>query len=207
MKIGILGSGQIGSTLASLLTTAGHEVAIANSRGPATLTDLVKELGENTRAATVEEAIAFGDPVFLAIPFNRYRDLPADAFAGKVVVDTTNYTPGRDGRYPQLETDATTSSELIAGYLEDARLVKAVNTMNYRPLLTRGLPGGPRAQRLALFVAGDSPEANRLVVELIEQLGFAAIETGALVAGGARQQPGGAVFNVLLHPDDVRLDA
>ncbi|MFF4801856.1 NADPH-dependent F420 reductase [Streptomyces sp. NPDC001351] len=203
MRIGILGSGEIGGTLARLLTAAGHEIAVANRRGPGSLAGLVAELGGRARAVAVEEAIAFGDPlVVVAIPFGAYESLPADALAGKVVVDTTNYTPGRDGTFPDLESDRTTSSELIAAHLPGARLVKAVNTLNYKYLLDLARPGAAREERTALFVAGDDPEANRLVTELLDELGFAPVPTGSLAGGGRRQQPGTPVFN---RPLDARL--
>ncbi|MFC8516833.1 NADPH-dependent F420 reductase [Streptomyces sp. NPDC057257] len=202
MRIGILGSGEIGSTLARLLTAAGHEVALANRRGPESLAGLVGELGGRARAASVEEAIAFGDPlVFVAIPFGAYETLPAGALAGKVVVDTTNYTPGRDGIFPELEEDRTTSSELIAAHLPDSRLVKAVNTLNYKYLLDLARPGAPREERIALFVAGDDTEADGTVAALLEELGFAVVRTGPLGTGGRRQQPGTPVFN---RPLDAR---
>ena len=101
MRIGIVGSGHIGGTLAELFVKAGHEVAVSNSRGPDSLADLVRRLGPAARATTVDQAAGFGDVVVVAIPFGRYRDLPADAFDGRVVVDTSNYYPRRDGRFAQ----------------------------------------------------------------------------------------------------------
>lgn len=206
MRIGILGSGEIGGTMARLLTTAGHDVAVANRRGPASLTGLVAELGPRARAATVEEAIAFGDPlVIVAIPFGAYDTLPAGPLAGKVVVDTTNHTPSRDGAHAELESGRTTSSELIAAHLPGARVVKAVNTLNYKYLLDLARPGAPREERTALFVAGDDTEANRLVTDLLDELGFSPLPTGPLAEGGRRQQPGTPVFNRPLRPGQVVL--
>ncbi|MER5291822.1 NADPH-dependent F420 reductase [Streptomyces pharetrae] len=204
MRIGILGSGQIGATLARLLTAAGHEVTLANRRGPASLTGLTAELGDRARAGTVAEACAFGDPlVIAAVPFGAYPSLPPDALAGKVVVDTTNYFPGRDGVHAGLEADRTTSSELIAAHLPSSRVVKAVNTLNYQYLLDLGRPGAPHEERVALFVAGDDPEANGLVAGLLDELGFAPVDTGPLATGGRRQQPGTPVFNRPLPPGQV----
>ncbi|MFE6285185.1 NADPH-dependent F420 reductase [Streptomyces sp. NPDC057877] len=207
MRIGIVGSGEIGGTMARLLTTAGHEVTLANRRGPAALTGLVAELGERARAGTVAEACAFADPlVFLATPFGAHPSLPPDALAGKIIVDTTNYMPARDGVDPGLAADRVTSSELIAARLPDTRVVKAVNTLNYKYLLDLNRPGAPWEQRTALFVAGDDAEANGIVVRLLDELGFAPFETGPLAAGGRRQQPGTPVFNRPLRADQVRLD-
>lgn len=206
MRIGIIGSGMIGGTLARLFVAAGHDVAIANARGPESLAGLVGELGDHAHAATVPAAIGFGDPVFLAIQYGRYDELPADLLAGKIVVDTMNYTPDRDGRFPRLDAGEITETELIAGHLVGARMVKAVNTLYYETLRDEGRPGAPRAERLALFVAGDDHAANQVVLGLIDELGFAPIETGSLAKGGRRQQPGSSVFNVRLRPDQVRLD-
>jgi predicted dinucleotide-binding enzyme len=199
MRIGIIGSGRIGATVAHLLVCAGHEVAIANSRGPESLTDLVADLGATARAAAgVEAAAAFGDAVLVAIPLHAAGGLPADAFDGKVVIDANNYYPGRDGDIAALDDDTSTSSELLAAQLPGARVVKAFNTMFFETLAGEGMPGAPRHQRLALFVAGDDADAKRLVSELVEELGFAAIDTGGL-ADSRVQQPGGAVYNRALN--------
>ena len=194
MRIGIIGSGHIGGTLAGLLTRAGHEVALANSRGPATLADAVAELGPRARAVTVSEAAAFGDVVVVAIPFGRYADLPPEPLSGRIVVDATNYYPQRDGSIEPLDAGRTTSSELLAGRLPGARLVKAFNTIHFAQLRDDG-GSGDISQRRAIFIAGDDPEAKAVVAGLIEEIGFGAVDTGALPEGGARQQPGTAIYN------------
>jgi len=193
MRIGIIGSGNIGSTAARLFVDAGHEVAIANSRGPETLTDLVEDLGEDARAGTVEEVASFGEAVLVAIPFGRYPDLPAASFADRVVIDAMNYYPNRDGNIAELDDDTTTSTELLAAHAPGARVVKAFNSMHYRVLADRGKPGGGE-DRLALFVAGDDAEAKTLVSGLIEEIGFAPVDTGSLAKGGRRQQPGSPIY-------------
>src|SRR2546421_1170289 len=108
MKIGIIGAGNIGSTAAKLFVNAGHQVAISNSRGADSLNDLVADLGDNAESASVEEAIDFGDIVFIAIPFGKYKEIPADGFEGKIVIDANNYYPDRDGRFPELDDGTTT---------------------------------------------------------------------------------------------------
>src|SRR5215203_5973535 len=113
MKIGIIGAGHIGANAARLFTEAGHEVAIANSRGAETLRDLVAGLGENAKAVGAQEAANFGEIVFVSIPLGKYKELPADAFAGKIVIDSNNYYPERDGQITALDRDETTSSELL----------------------------------------------------------------------------------------------
>jgi 8-hydroxy-5-deazaflavin:NADPH oxidoreductase len=192
MRIGIIGSGKIGETAARLFVAAGHEVAIANSRGPETLGDLVAELGHAARAVTPEDAATFGDVVLVAIPLGRYRELPVPR-PGAVVIDAMNYYPGRDGHFAELDDDSLTSSELVAAHLPDARIVKAFNTMVWSVLRDSGR-SQPDDQRLVLFVAGDDQEAKDRVSELIEEIGFAPVDTGSLAEGGRRQQPGSPVY-------------
>jgi 8-hydroxy-5-deazaflavin:NADPH oxidoreductase len=195
MKIGIIGSGRIGSTTARLFAEAGHEVTIANSRGPGSLTELVGEIGPNAQAGTVADAAREADVVLVAIPLMAYSELPADAFAGKVVIDANNYYPERDGQIAELDSGETTSSELLARHLTGARIVKAFNTMNFRPLGSEGRPGAPRAERLAIYLAGDDDRAKEVVTRLIDEIGFAPVDTGSLSEGGARQQPGAPIYN------------
>jgi len=195
MKIGIIGSGNIGATTARLFAGAGHDVTIANSRGPESLAELVGDLGPNAQAATVEDAARASDVVLIAIPLRAYPDLPAEAFAGKVVIDANNYYPQRDGQIPELDREETTSSELLARHLAGARIVKSFNTMNFRPLGSDGRPDAPRAERLAMYLAGDDEGAKEIVAGLIDEVGFAPVDTGSLHEGGVRQQPGSPIYN------------
>jgi 8-hydroxy-5-deazaflavin:NADPH oxidoreductase len=195
MKIGIIGAGYIGGNSARLFAKAGHEVAIANSRGPETLRELIDEIGAGARAVTTEEAAKFGDLVMVSIPLGKYKELPADAFRGKIVIDTNNYYPERDGQIAELDEDETTSSELLAAHLAGARIVKGFNTIWFEHLKTQGDTSLPVEQRRAIFIAGDDAEAKKTVAGLIEEIGFAAVDTGGLRDGGAAQQPGTAVYN------------
>lgn len=192
MNIGIVGSGHIGGTAARLFAAAGHQIALSNSRGPESLTQEVQELGPSVRAMTVEEAAAFGDLVLVAIPFGSYETLPAAPLSGKIVIDAMNYYPGRDG---QIDFGGRTSSELASQHLHGARLVKAFNTMNYQTLGAEGKPGAPLDERLVLFVAGDDEEAKSVVFGLIEEIGFAPVDTGSLREGGRLQEPGSPIYN------------
>ena len=194
MDIGIIGSGHIGSTTARLFAAAGHEVVIANSRGPESLRDLVAQLGARVRAGTVDEAARHGEVVLVAVPVKAAEDLPPDPFAGRIVVDANNYYPSRDGHFPQLDADETTSTEMLAAHLPGARVVKAFNTMNYRVLGEAGRADAPHDERLAIYVAGDDAEAKAVVGGLIDELGFAPVDTGGLAGGGRRQQPGTPVY-------------
>jgi 8-hydroxy-5-deazaflavin:NADPH oxidoreductase len=189
VRIGIIGGGKIGGTAARLFVGAGHEVAIANSRGPETLREVVEGLGERARAADAADAAAFGELVLVAIPFGRYRELPAEQLANRTVIDAMNYFPQRDGSYPELDADHTTSSELLAAHLPDSRVVKAFNTMVWSTLRDGGNQG-PRDERLALFVAGDDREEKAEVNRMLEEIGFASVDTGGLADGGRRQQMG-----------------
>lgn len=195
MKIGIIGAGDIGGTAAKLFVEAGHDVAIANSRGAETLQDLVAQIGERAQAVSVEEAANFGEIVLVSIPFGRYKELPADAFSGKIVIDSNNYYPERDGNYPELDDDKTSSSEMLAAHLEGARVVKGFNTIWSEHLKTQGNKDLPVEERRAIFIAGDDAEAKEFVTKLIEDIGFGAVDTGDLIDGGASQQPETAIYN------------
>lgn len=195
MKIGIIGAGNIGATAAKLFVDAGHDIAISNSRGPESLRDVVAELGERAQALTVEEAAKFGDVVLVSIPLGKYQSLPPAPFYGKVVIDSNNYYPDRDGQIAELDTGETTSSELLAAHLHGARIVKGFNTIWSEHLKVQGDPRLPLEDRRAIFIAGDDSEAKEIVAKLIEDIGFAAVDMGFLHEGGARQQPGTAVYN------------
>lgn len=195
MHVALIGSGKIGATLARRFTEAGHEVTIANSRGAASLEQLVEELGTRAHAAAdIATAAVDADVAVLAVPFLLYDRLPAGAFDGKVVIDAMNYYPGRDGEFPQLADDSTTSSELLAGQLPGARVVKAFNTMVWTQLGADGRPAGD-PERLVIFIAGDDSQAKAVARTLADDIGFDTVDHGGLAAGRA-QQPGSAVFGV-----------
>jgi predicted dinucleotide-binding enzyme len=190
--IGIIGTGNIGGTLARLFTKAGYDVIVSNSRGPQTLQPLVDELGPRARAATAADAARLGDVVVVSLPFGRYREVPTDGLAGKVVIDTNSYYPDRDGRFPELDDDRTTSSELLAAHLGSARVVKAFNQIPWQRLGGDGRPTGA-AGRTALPIAGDDADAKQVVAALIDEIGFDAVDTGVL-ATGRLFQPGGVLY-------------
>jgi predicted dinucleotide-binding enzyme len=195
MKIGIIGSGSIGATAARLFVRAGHEVALSNSRGGEGLEALVTELGGKARATTIEEAARFGEVVLIAIPFGKFKTLPAEAFKDKVVIDAGNYYPQRDGNFAELDSEQTTSSEMTLSHLKGARLVKGFNTIWFEHLATQGDINLPLEERRAIFIAGDDSEAKEVVARLIEEIGFAAVDTGFLHEGGVSQRPGSAIYN------------
>jgi predicted dinucleotide-binding enzyme len=190
MDIGIIGSGNIGATLARHLTRLGHRVSIANSRGPASLVALAAETGATP--ATVEQAARAQDVVILAIPENGVPRLPGGilATASAVVVDTGNYYPSRDGAIAEID-GGLTDSEWVARLL-GSRVVKAFNNIVAGSLATRGVPAGA-AGRICLSVAGDDARAKALVLGLVDALGFDGIDAGAL-ADSWRQQPGAPAY-------------
>ena len=194
MLVGIIGSGRIGSAAARLAAAAGHHVSIANSRGPGSLAAFAEELG-HARAETVAGAARAGEVVLVAIPYRAALELPPEPFEGKVVADANNYFAGRDGAIAALEHDRTTSTELLAAHLAAARVVKAFNTIHFESLAADGRPDTPREERLAVPLAADDREAKRLVAGLIDDFGFAALDTGSLAAGGRLMQPGAPFFN------------
>jgi predicted dinucleotide-binding enzyme len=195
MKIGVIGAGHIGSNAARLFVKAGNEVAIANSRGPQTLEPLIEELGDNSEAVTVEVARDFGDIVFISIPLGRINELPTEGWENKIVIDSNNYYPDRDGQIAELDKGSTTSSELLLQHIPGARLVKGFNTIWFEHLRSQGNTDLPLDQRRAIFIAGDDSDAKAVVAGLIEDIGYAAVDTGFLHEGGLSQQPGTAIYN------------
>lgn len=177
--IGLIGSGHIGGTVARLAVAAGHDVVLSNSRGPETLRDLVGELGPRARAATPAEAAAAGDIVVVTVPLKAYRDVPAAPLAGKVVIDTNNYYPDRDGEFPEIEAGTSTTGELLQRHLADARVVKAFNNIYFPHLATLPRPAGA-PDRTALPIAGDDADAKRAVTEFLDGIGYDAVDIGPL---------------------------
>lgn len=180
--LGIIGAGHIGSTVARLAATAGHDVVISNSRGPETLADLVTGLGPKVRAATAAEAAALGDLVVVTIPLKSYRDVPVEPLAGKVVIDTNNYYPERDGRIPELDAEETTTSELLQRHLPKSHVVKGFNNIYFEHLAVLARPSGAD-DRASLPIAGDDPGAKEKVGRLLDSLGYDAYDAGPLAEG------------------------
>lgn len=177
--IGLIGAGHIGSQVARLAVGAGYDVVLSNSRGPETLKDLVGELGPHARAATSDEAAAAGDIVVVTIPLKNIGDVPVAPLAGKIVIDTNNYYPQRDGHIPELDNEETTTAELLQRHLPDSKVVKAFNHIYAAALTTDGQPAGT-ANRRALAIAGNDADANRTVTQLIDRFGFDVVDMGPL---------------------------
>jgi len=189
---GLIGSGRIGGTVAKLAVAAGHPVILSNSRGPDTLTGLAGELGPLARPGTGQEAAEGGDLVVVTIPLHAFRDVDPGPLAGKVVIDTCNYYPQRDGQIPELDSGALTSSELIQRHLAHAALVKAFNNIFFKHLESLSRPSGA-PDRSYLPIAGDDADAKAAVTAFLDSIGYGAVDAGPL-AESWRQQPGTPVY-------------
>jgi len=196
--VGFIGSGKIGSTVARLSVAAGYHVVMSNSRGPETLGALVDELGPLARAALGEQAAAAGDLVVVTIPLRAYASVPAAPLAGKLVLDTTNYYPPRDGHIAELDSGALTSSELVQRHLTGAHLVKAFNNIFYRHLQALSRPAGA-ADRSFLPIAGDDGDAKARASAFLDAIGWGTVDTGNL-AESWRQEPGTPVYGAPYGP-------
>ncbi len=180
--IGLIGAGHIGSQVARLAVANGYRVVISNSRGPETLAELVAELGPNARAATSTDAAKAGDIVVVTVPLKNYRDVPVEPLAGKIVIDTNNYYPQRDGHIPELDNESTTTAELLQAHLPASKVVKAFNHIYAAQLTTDGKPAGSKNRR-ALVIAGDDAGAKATVTSLLDQFGFDTVDAGPLKEG------------------------
>jgi 8-hydroxy-5-deazaflavin:NADPH oxidoreductase len=204
MKIGIIGAGHIGGALVRRLTKLGHEVSVANSRGPASLSALAAETG--AKAVTVQEAVRDKDLVVVTIPEKSVAALPKDLFStarpDTVVIDTGNYYPKRDGRIEEIER-GTTESRWVSRQL-GRPVVKVFNNIYAQHLLDHGKPAGAPA-RIALPVAGDDAKAKAIVIRLLDELGFDGVDAGTL-DDSWRQQPGTPVYGTDHDAKGVRDD-
>src|SRR5256886_14560022 len=180
--LGIIGAGHIGSQIARLAVANGYDVVISNSRGPQTLSALIAELGPRARAATAAEAAKAGDMVVVSVPLKSYRNVPVAPLAGKIVIDTNNYYPGRDGHIPELDNESTTTSELLQAHLPTSKVVKAFNHIYAAALTTDRQPSGTKNRR-ALVIAGNAIDAKSSVARLLDQVGFDTVGAGPLKEG------------------------
>lgn len=197
--LGFIGSGRIGSTVARLAVDAGHDVVLSNSRGPETLTELVDQLGPHAKAATAAEAAGAGDVVVVTVPLRAYREVPVEPLRGKVVIDTNNYYPQRDGHIVQLDDESTTTSELLQQHLPESRVVKAFNNIFFTHLATLARPAG-HPERSVLPIAGDDAAAKQAVTELLDSIGYDAHDVGPLAEGWRYQRDTSAYAGLYAVP-------
>lgn len=182
MTLGLIGAGSIGSQLARLAIARGHDVVLSNRRGPDSLRTLVAELGTHACAATPEEAARAGDIVVVTIPLRAIATVPAAPLAGKVVIDTNNYYPQRDGHIAELDDESTTTAELLQRHLSASKVVKAFNHIQAAHLTDHAQPPGTPNRR-ALVIAGNDEDAKSRVARLIDEFGFDVVDAGPLAEG------------------------
>jgi predicted dinucleotide-binding enzyme len=180
MKIGIIGAGFVGRIIGKLAVDAGHDVMVSNSRGPESLFSL--KFATGCQVGTVMQAAEFGDIVIVAIPLTAYQSVPVAPLVGKVVIDTNNYYPDRDGHIAALDEHKTTTSELLAAHLPASRVIKAFNAIKMIDLEVAGLDAG-NPDRWALPIAGDDAEGKTIAATLLDQFGFDVVDVGALSEG------------------------
>ena len=180
--IGLIGAGRIGSQVARLAVAHGYDVVISNSRGPETLAGLVAELGSRARAATPTEVAKAGDVVVVTIPLKAIDSVPVEPLYGKLVIDTNNYYPQRDGHIRELDDESMTTAELLQRHLPESKVVKAFNHIYAAQLTTDGKPPGTPNRR-ALVIAGDDAAAKAVVTRLLDLFGFDTVDAGPLKEG------------------------
>jgi 8-hydroxy-5-deazaflavin:NADPH oxidoreductase len=202
LRLGIVGAGKLGTTIARAAIAAGYDVAMSGS-GPAEEIALTVDiLAPGARAVTTDEVVRHADLIVLAIPTHRFRELPRDLFAGKILIDAMNYWEPVDGDDPQLSTASKGTSEIVQEHFPSARLVKSLNQLGYHELDENRRPNGA-PDRIAIGAAGDDRLAVRKVMRLIDRLGFDAVDAGPL-ENGLALEPDGSPFAVTYTARELR---
>ncbi len=200
-RLGIVGAGKFGTTLARAALAAGYDVAIAGS-GPADDIALtVDVLAPGARAASTDEVVRHADLVVLAVPTHRFRELPGDLFAGKILVDVMNYWEPVDGKDPELAAAVDGSSVIVQAHFPSARVVKSLNQLGYHEFEEQRRPNGSR-DRIGIGAAGDDRSAVRQVMKLIDRLGFDPVDIGPL-ANGVALEPDGSPLAAGYSADEL----
>jgi 8-hydroxy-5-deazaflavin:NADPH oxidoreductase len=178
--VGILGAGRVGTAIARRALEAGYEVLLATSRPGSEIELIVEVMVPGARAVSADEAARESDLVVLAVPLHRYRTLLPEALRDRIVIDAMNYWPPTDGVHEEFGGEES-SSEVVQRFLPETRLVRTLNHIGYNEIEDEGLPAG-HPRRRALAIAGDDPEARRVVGEFVDRLGFDPVEAGTLAA-------------------------
>lgn len=204
MNVGIIGSGNIGSNLGRHLAKANYQVMFS-SRHPEELRSLAEEVGENARVGSVKEAVEFGEIIILAIPFKYIPDTAKEVgeLTNKIAIDATNPYPQRDGKLAEdvLANEEITASQYTAQQFPEAHIIKVFNTIYYVNLRDKAF--APEGQRMAVPYAGDNVEAKQTIAQLLEDIGFAGVDVGAL-SDTSIMEPGAALYNKMLSPEEAR---
>jgi len=177
--IGIIGTGHVGTSLATAAVAHGYDVVLSNSTGPDSLASLVASLGPHARAATPEEAAAAADFAIVAIPITTVDQIPVEPLAGKVVIATINYFPQRDGAFPAIDNGTTTAPGILQAHLPASSVIRAFSMVDAADMSGDGHPKGDPKRR-ALALAGDDPPARQLVSDLYDEFGFDTVDLGGL---------------------------
>lgn len=201
--IGIIGAGEVGSQIARAAILRGYDVIIANSRGPETLGDLVSELGPKAEAATAAQAAERGDFMVIAVPLKLVNNMPVEALAEKIVLDTNNYMPWRDGHFPMIDKGEKTEHELRQEQLPRSKVAKAFTHIQAPRLLTSAGPAGSK-DRHALSVSSNYPEAVELVRDLYDRFGFDTVDNSPL-SESWRSGPGQPAWHAHAHQTSAEL--
>jgi predicted dinucleotide-binding enzyme len=202
MRLGIVGAGKLGMTLARIAGEASMNVMLSNSGNAAELAFTVTFLAPWARAATTPDVVEGADVVVLAVPFSRFRGLPADLLDGRVVIDAMNYWAPVDGKLPDVEATSENSSLLVQDWFVGARVVRTLNQLGYHDLDKLRRPAGA-PDRVAQAVAGDEPDARTRAAELLDRLGFDAVDAGPLAAS-RRLGPGTPAFGAAYDAGTLR---
>jgi 8-hydroxy-5-deazaflavin:NADPH oxidoreductase len=199
--LGIVGAGKAGTTFARAAIAAGYDVAISGSGAAERIALIVEVLAPGARAVSTDEAVRSADIIVLAVPMHRFRKLPRDLFAGKILIDAMNYWEEIDGVDEELASAPAGTSAVVQARFPSARMVKSLNQLGYYEFETgrrpRGVPG-----RIAIAAAGDDRAAVAAVMQLIDRLGFDAVDAGPLEAGRALE-PDGSMFGAAYSADEL----
>lgn len=202
LRLGIVGAGKLGTTIARAAVAAGYDVAVSGSGAAADIALTIDVLAPGARAVTTAEVVGHADVIVLAVPAHRFRALPRDLFAGKILIDAMNYWPPIDGDDPELEAATEGTSAVVQDHFSSARVVKSLNQLGYHELDELRRPRGA-ADRIAVGAAGDDAAAVNTVMQLIDRLGFDPVDAGPLERGVALQ-PDGSPFAVTYTADELR---
>ena len=200
-RLGIVGAGKIGTAIARAAVAGGYDVAISGSGAADRIELIVEVLAPGAHAVTTEDVVRHADLIVLAVPMHRFRELPHDLFAGKILVDAMNYWEEIDGVDEELAKAPTGTSVVVQEHFQSSRVVKSLNHLGYFKFQERRRPRGA-PDRLAMAAAGDDPDAVAAVMQLIDRLGFDAVDAGSLDDGVALQ-PSGPVFGTSYSADEL----